>query len=309
VSLRQSQVRKANDDHIQKYLTSVPRQEKWAPQRQAPQRRRPTHVSVCVWHPRHATPEAVSTPAPTACLRGQYLRASTVAQHTAKRNREHHTGLRWRELGRRAQVGQAPNRAVEELVGGHIIASRVHSLGCPLTTSSMGVKAMQTTLRGILLVALVAVVHGDEEDGHELGANEVCACVCGAWCGFPAHQILTINCAVVVGTHAVLRLLTGGACFIVLRCTVQMCDQRLRCVAMFGMCGWISHVANLNQASTRTLEIWFLKFNAHDRNHPWPPTHSLSFWPRVTMQISAARVSTSTSTTTLCRDGVCVPFS
>jgi hypothetical protein len=76
----------------------------------------------------------------------------------------------------------APNRAVEELVGGHIIASRVHSLGCPLTTSSMGVKAMQTTLRGILLVALVAVVHGDEEDGHELGANEVCACVCGAWC-------------------------------------------------------------------------------------------------------------------------------
>jgi len=51
----------------------------------------------------------------------------------------------------------------------------------------MGVKAMQTTLRGILLVALVAVVHGDEEDGHELGANEVCACVV-----FLSRPILTI---------------------------------------------------------------------------------------------------------------------
>jgi hypothetical protein len=188
LSPRQSQVRKANDDHIQKYLTHVQRQEKWAPQRDgrltcAPQRR------VCAWHPRHATSEAVSTPAPTACLRGQYLRASTVAQHIAKRNRERYTALWWREL--RSLAGALKiNQAVEEFVRPHI-ASRVHSLGCPLTTSSMGVKAVQTALRGILLVALVAVVHGDEEDGHELGANEVCACVV-----FLSRPILTINCPV-----------------------------------------------------------------------------------------------------------------
>jgi hypothetical protein len=147
-----------------------------------------------------------------------------VAQHIAKRNRERYTALWWREL--RSLAGALKiNQAVEEFVRPHI-ASRVHSLGCPLTTSSMGVKAVQTALRGILLVALVAVVHGDEEDGHELGANEVCACVV-----FLSRPILDhdqLSCGtqrVVVGTHAALRLLTGSACFIVLRCTVQMCDR------------------------------------------------------------------------------------
>ena len=218
LSPRQSQVRKANDDHIQKYLTV---RRNGHPRETADSRVHPRGVSAC------GTPDT----RPQRRCQHQHRQPVCVANTCAHRLwlSTLPSGIEsaTQDFGGVSLAGARKlNQAVEELVGGHIIASRVHSLGCPLTTSSMGVKAVQTALRGILLVALVAVVHGDEEDGHELGANEVCACVCvRVWFSFPAQFsrsiVLWDTACVVVGTHAALRLLTGCACFIVLRCTVQ----------------------------------------------------------------------------------------